>query len=144
MNNMNPVVHFEMPAANKDRMQKFYETAFGWQMKQLGKEMGAYIAVTTAEPNEDDPFGRPKIPGAINGGFYQKTDDPLRQHPTIVIAVDDIDDAMKKVKQAGGKVIGGRLKDETPDDIPGVGLYATIIDTEGNNVAILQPARAAA
>ncbi|WP_394295705.1 VOC family protein [Candidatus Methanoperedens nitratireducens] len=27
---MNPVVHFEMPAKDKGRMRKFYETAFGW------------------------------------------------------------------------------------------------------------------
>jgi predicted enzyme related to lactoylglutathione lyase len=28
-----------------------------------------------------------------------------------------------------------------PDDIPGVGLFSGIIDTEGNRVAILQPKR---
>ena len=35
--NMNPVVHFEMPAKDKNRMRNFYETAFGWQTEQLGK-----------------------------------------------------------------------------------------------------------
>ncbi len=39
---MNPVVHFEMPAEDKARMQKFYEAAFGWKASQLGKEMGDY------------------------------------------------------------------------------------------------------
>ena len=34
---MDPVVHFEMPAKDKSRMRKFYETAFGWQTEQLGK-----------------------------------------------------------------------------------------------------------
>ena len=34
---MNPVVHFEMPAKDKGRMRKFYETAFSWQTEQLGK-----------------------------------------------------------------------------------------------------------
>ena len=34
--NMNPVVHFEMPAKDKNRMRNFYETAFGWQTEQLG------------------------------------------------------------------------------------------------------------
>ena len=28
---MNPVVHFEMPYDNRDRMAKFYGSAFGWQ-----------------------------------------------------------------------------------------------------------------
>jgi predicted enzyme related to lactoylglutathione lyase len=34
---MNPVVLFEMLAKDRGRMKKFYETAFGWQMEQLGK-----------------------------------------------------------------------------------------------------------
>ena len=46
---MNPVVHFEMPAKDRGRMRKFYETAFGWQTEQLGKEMGEYVLVTTTE-----------------------------------------------------------------------------------------------
>jgi predicted enzyme related to lactoylglutathione lyase len=81
--NMNPVVHFEMPAKDKNRMRNFYETAFGWQTEQLGKEMGEYVLVTTTE--SDEKTGLPKRPGAINGGFYQRTDDPLSQYPSVVI-----------------------------------------------------------
>lgn len=133
---MDPVVHFEMPAKDKRRMRKFYETAFGWQTEQLGKEMGEYVLVTTTEI--DDQTGLPRRPGAINGGFYQRTDDPLSQHPSVVIAVDDIEEAMKKVEEAGGKVLGGQVPGK-PDDIPGVGLYASFIDTEGNRVSMLEP-----
>ena len=49
---MNPVVHFEMPAKDRGRMRKFYETAFGWRTEQLGKEMGEYVLVTTTESDE--------------------------------------------------------------------------------------------
>ena len=133
---MDPVVHFEMPAKDKSRMGKFYETAFGWQTEQLGEEMGEYVVVTTTEI--DDQTGLPRRPGAINGGFYQRTDDPLSQHPSIVISVDDIKKAMKKVKEAGGKVLGGQVPGK-PDDIPGVGLYVSFIDTEGNRVGMLEP-----
>ncbi len=55
------------------------------------------------------------------------------------LAVDDIYQAMKKVKVAGGKVLGGQ-KPGKPDDIPGVGLYVSFIDTEGNRIGMLQPA----
>ncbi len=72
---MNPVVHFEMPAKDKGRMRKFYEIAFGWQTEQLGEEMGEYVLVTTTEC--DEKTGLPRRPGAINGGFYQRADDPL-------------------------------------------------------------------
>jgi predicted enzyme related to lactoylglutathione lyase len=130
---MNPVVHFEMPAEDKSRMRKFYETVFGWQTQQLGPEMGNYVLVTTADGDV-----KPDIPrGAINGGFFQKTQPD--QYPRITIAVHDIREAMKKVEKAGGKVLGGMQKPGEPDVIPGVGLYATFIDTEGNRVSMLQP-----
>ncbi|MGA8265647.1 MAG: hypothetical protein WB779_14485 [Ignavibacteriaceae bacterium] len=50
---------------------------------------------------------RPKEAGMINGGFYQKTKEAIDQHPSPVISVDDIRESMKKVEEAGGKVIGG-------------------------------------
>lgn len=136
---MNPVVHFEIPADNMSRMREFYETAFGWKTNQLGEDMGEYVVVMTAESDEDDPMGRPKMPGSINGGFYKKTDDPLMQYPSIVIEVEDIKKAMTRVEAAGGEVIGGMRSKDEPDDIPGVGLYASILDTEGNRVGILEP-----
>lgn len=30
-----PVVHFEMPYKDHDRVMNFYSKAFGWQMKKL-------------------------------------------------------------------------------------------------------------
>jgi predicted enzyme related to lactoylglutathione lyase len=130
MSKMNPVVHFEMPAVNRKRMAEFYSKAFGWKTEQLGPEMGDYIVVTTSEV---DASGRPKVPGMINGGFYQKTDDPNTQHPSVVIAVDDIRQSMDLVKKVGGKVLG------EPMEIPGIGMYVSFIDTEGNRLSILQP-----
>jgi len=127
---MNPVVHFEMPAEDRNRMAKFYTKAFGWQTEMLGPEMNEYVLVTTTEPGEN---GRPKDPGAINGGFYKKSADMPAQYPSIVIAVGDIKEAMKKVTEAGGKVLG------EPMEIPGYGLYISFFDTEGNRVSMMQP-----
>jgi uncharacterized protein len=131
---MSPVVHFEMPYEDKNRMAEFYTKTFGWQPQMLGPEMGNYIVVATSEIDEVTKF--PKKPGMINGGFYQKTKD--NQYPSIVIGVEDIRDAMKKVEESGGKILGGQKPGE-PDDIPGVGLYVSFIDTEGNRVGMLQP-----
>jgi uncharacterized protein len=127
---MNPVVHFEMPAEDKNRMAKFYTKAFGWQTQMLGPEMNEYVLVTTTEADEN---GRPKNPGAINGGFYKKSADMPTQYPSVVIAIDDIREAMKKVTEAGGKVLG------EPMEIPGYGLYISFFDTEGNRVSMMQP-----
>jgi uncharacterized protein len=126
---MNPVVHFEMPAEDRNRMAAFYEKVFGWKTQMLGPEMGEYVIVTTAE--SDVKPGAPA--GAINGGFYPKRPDWPAQYPSIVIAVDDIDSAMRQVGQAGGKVLG------EPMEIPEVGRYVSFFDTEGNRVSMLQP-----
>ena len=126
---MNPVVHFEMPYDDRDRMAKFYASAFGWQTQMLGQEMGNYVLATTAESDANGP----KRPGAINGGFYARNPEWPAQHPSIVIAVEDIGAAMTSVTNAGGKVLG------EPMDIPGVGKYVSVTDTEGNRVSMLQP-----
>jgi predicted enzyme related to lactoylglutathione lyase len=132
--NMDPVVHFEMPAEDKKRMADFYTNVFGWKTQMLGSEMDDYVLATTTEPDET---GRPKNPGAINGGFFSKSDDKPAQYPSVVIAVEDIKEHMKSVEKAGGKVLG------EPSDIPGVGLYVSFFDTEGNRVSMLQPSRGA-
>jgi predicted enzyme related to lactoylglutathione lyase len=100
----------------------------------LGPEMGNYVLVSTCETDEKSHY--PKEPGMINGGLFEKTKD--NQIPSVVIAVDDIKEAMKNVTDSGGKVLGG-MKPGEPDDIPGVGLYAAFTDTEGNRVGMLQP-----
>jgi uncharacterized protein len=102
---MNPVVHFEMPYDNRQRMATFYESAFGWQTQMLGEEMGNYVLAVTTETDDNGP----KRPGAINGGFFPKKLDWPAQHPSIVIAVDDIKTAAKNVRDAGGKVLGERV-----------------------------------
>ena len=129
----NPVVHFEMPYENRDRAAKFYESAFGWKMNKLGAEMGNYMTAETSETGKDRMV---KLPGTINGGFYQKTPDPSSHAPSVVIAVEDLEAAMKKVVQAGGKIMSKK-----PEDIPGVGRWVSFRDSEGTRVSMLQPKR---
>jgi len=126
---MDSVVHFEMPYENRERMARFYQSAFGWQTQMLGADMGEYVlAVTT-----DSTDAGPKSPGAINGGFYPKKPDWPMQFPSVVIAVQDLAASSTKVTAAGGKMLGD------PMDIPGVGKYVSFVDTEGNRSSMLQP-----
>ncbi len=127
---MNPVVHFEMPYEDRERLVKFYTQAFGWQMQKLGKDMGDYVIAATTETDENRMVKRP---GAINGGFFPKKPDWPAQVPSVVITVDDIKKAMKKVAAAGGKVLG------EPMEIPGIGQYVSFTDPEGNRVSLLRP-----
>ncbi|ACL62678.1 VOC family protein [Methylobacterium nodulans] len=126
---MDPVVHFEMPYEDRDRMVQFYESAFGWKAQKLGPEMGNYVIVTTA--NADVKPDAPR--GSINGGFWEKRADWPAQVPAIVIGVGDIRGTMEKILRAGGKILGD------PMQIPGVGEYVSFLDTEGNRASLLQP-----
>ena len=143
MGKPNPVVHFEMGYKDKERMVKFYESAFGWETEVMGPEMGNYVVAHTTET---DDKGMVKTPGNINGGFYQKTDDPTSQAPSVVVSVDDIQESMNAVVAAGGKILGGKTQNGEhtmePQMIPGVGLWISAEDTEGNRFSILQASAA--
>lgn len=126
---MNPVVHFEMPYEDRDRMAAFYEKAFGWKLQKLGEEMGSYVVAHTTETDDQ---GMIKTPGHINGGFFKKNSE--NPGTNVVIAVADINAAVEKIKAEGCKT------DEIMD-IPGIGKYCTFFDTEGNRVSVMQPTR---
>jgi len=129
---MDPVTHFEMPATDKQRAIAFYSKTFGWRLQQLGPEMGEYVMAHTTET---DPQGMVQTPGAINGGFYSPTDDAGSRAPSVVINVKDVKAAMAAIARNGGKMLG------EPQQIPGVGMWASFLDTEGNRVSIIQSSR---
>jgi predicted enzyme related to lactoylglutathione lyase len=130
MSGENPVVHFEMPYDDEARLTSFYQQVFGWGMQSTGPQMGNYVTAQTAETDENRMV---LTPGTINGGFYPRTPD-ANPHPSVVIAVTDIDASMRKVSEAGGTVLG------EPVEIPGIGRYVSINDPEGNRLSLLQPA----
>jgi predicted enzyme related to lactoylglutathione lyase len=130
---MNPVVHFEMPYDDAQRIAAFYRSVFGWELQMLGEEMGHYVLATTCKPGHDPKAPPEAARGAINGGFFLRNPDWPAQVPSVVIAVDDILAAMKKVNGAGGEVLG------EPMEIPGIGQYVSFFDTEKNRVSMLQP-----
>ena len=122
---MDKVVHFEIPFDDKKRAMKFYTEAFGWKLTDLA-EM-SYVTAETAPVNEKR---MPTEPGAINGGLFQRPKEA--PYPTIYVSVSSVDQALKKVQAAGGKVVTAR----TP--IPGMGAYARVTDTEGNIVGLFE------
>ena len=122
---MNKVVHFEIPYDDQQRAQKFYQEVFGWQINKF-PNMDYYLVTTT--PSDENM--RPKEPGAINGGLLKK--DPTGEHPVLVIDVPSIDEHIKKIESAGGKVVMPKM------EIGDFGLYARVADTEGNVIGIWQ------
>ncbi len=123
---MNGVVHFEIPADNLKRANRFYSTVFGWKVEPAkGMEDQYHMAITT----EMDKNRMPKNPGAINGGLMTK-EGPGSDYPVIVIDVPSLDESVKKVQKAGGKVVMEKQK------VMDMGWYVRVKDTEGNVIGI--------
>jgi uncharacterized protein len=125
---MDRVVHFEIPAEDLARAKTFYADTFGWKLSQLGPEMGNYVLVQTG-PTDDN--GMPTDKAFINGGLMAR--DPSASAPVLVLAVDDADAAVERVQRAGGRLVGEIM------DIPTVGRYARVQDTEGNVIGVIKP-----
>lgn len=126
---MNPVVHFEIPYKDSERISRFYSTVFGWKLTALGPQSGNYILAQTATTDVKPGFPA----GSIDGGFYPVKPDWPGQFPSIVIGVSDIMEAMRKINDNGGAVLG------EPMVIPNFGTYVSFHDTEGNRNSIIQP-----
>lgn len=126
----NRVVHFEVQANDVERAKEFYEKAFGWKinmaMSKAKGEIMDYWIIMTGEKGE---------PG-INGGLYER---PMSEADgeryylfDCTIEVENIDEAIKAVKDAGGTIT--REKSELPE----VGWFASAKDTEGNRFSLMQ------
>jgi uncharacterized protein len=120
------VVHFEIPFDDGNRARAFYSEAFGWDVSEM-PEMD-YTMVSTG-PTED---AGPTEPGFVNGGMAQRGDSFTA--PTVVIDVEDIDEALKKIESLGGAT----LLTKTP--VGDMGFSAYFRDPEGNAVGLWQNA----
>src|SRR3979409_1440766 len=98
----NRIVHFEIEAVDQERAKNFYSQAFGWDMQQMGEDMGNYVVVTTGDLKE---------PGGINGGIYSTPPGATKELNAFscVVGVDNIDQAIANVKAAGGQVQGEKM-----------------------------------
>ncbi len=125
---MNSVVHFEIAADDQERAKKFYGDVFDWGFVETSPEMGNYIMVHTTKTDKE---GVPQRKGAINGGIMKK--DKTAKQTILTIAVTDLKGTLEKVKANGGKVISEQV------EVPGVGQYIRIEDTEGNVISLMEP-----
>jgi predicted enzyme related to lactoylglutathione lyase len=120
------VVHFEIPADNMSRADKFYSSVFGWKIeKTKGMEEVYHMAYTT---ELDKKTRMPKEPGAINGALMKRSDSG--KHPVLTIDVQSIDETLKKIQKSGGKVLTEKQK------VMDMGWYAYAQDTEGNVIGV--------
>jgi predicted enzyme related to lactoylglutathione lyase len=123
------VVHFEIPYDDGDRARSFYGETFGWQLMPM-PDLG-YTMVTTGPTDRETGATEP---GFINGGMFERSAEFPGKAPNIVIDVASVDDALRKVEAAGGKVV----RERTP--VGEMGFTAYFSDTEGNLVGLWENA----
>ena len=116
---MSRVIHFEIPAADPEKLSAFYQKVFGWKFDKWAGPMEYWMIVT----------GKDGQPG-INGGMMRKPGGIAST--TNTIGVDSVDAAIASATKAGGKLV----MPKTP--IPGVGYFAYCEDTEGNMFGVMQ------
>lgn len=107
------VVHLELPSKDGARARKFYGSLFGWKFKDAGMPGLDYFMTEGTQP-VTAVFTSPDQKGAV-----------------IYFDVDDIDVAIKKVRQ-----LGGQAEEKAP--VPGEGWFAGCKDTEGTAFSLWQ------
>ncbi|MBB1602737.1 VOC family protein [Variovorax sp. UMC13] len=121
MSTQNVISWFEIPVADLDRAQAFYETVLARKLRResLG---GDALAVF--------PYDRPATGGALQAGASAAA----RTGSSIRIYLDctpSIDAVLARIEPAGGQVVAP--KSALP---PGMGFIAHMRDTEGNEVGL--------
>ena len=123
------IVHFEIPAADIDKLKAFYEGLFGWKILKTPMEGMEYWLIHTV-PTDDK--GMSLRPG-VNGGLFQKQPQQEAMKPVNYITIESIDEYLMKVEKLGGKILVPKQQ------VPTVGWIAVALDPEGNHIGLLQP-----
>lgn len=117
---MSRVIHFEIPADDPARAEKFYADTFGWKFTKWEGPRPYWLIST----------GNGEAPG-IDGGMAPRSGEGHAMANTI--GVESVDEAIAAVKRNGGTI----LMEKAP--LPGVGWLAYFTDPEGNPFGLMQP-----
>ncbi len=105
--------YLELPGGDLDALEAFYSAAFGWTFTDYGPEYRSFSD------------------GALAGGFYRSS---LRSTTDgggvlVVIYGDDLEGALERVTQAGGRIVREIFS------FPG-GRRFHFVDPHGNELAV--------
>ena len=90
------IVHFEIPSDNIERANKFYNDLFGWKMEKVPGPMEYWMFATGANNKGEQTIRR---------GVMERKIPSSHEQITIYIAVNSVNEYVKRVEELGGKVI---------------------------------------
>jgi uncharacterized protein len=120
MPSANPVNWFEIPAADLDRAQSFYENVLGIEMQR--QDLGDLKMAWFPMVRDGD--------GATGTLVQNENYTPSYAGSMVYFSVDSIEDAIGRVETNGGKVLNPK------SNIGEFGFVAHFEDSEGNRVAL--------
>lgn len=113
----NPICWFEIGTRDIEKSKKFYDSIFDWDTKKDLNFQDMEMIETGERPSGAIFKGPPEMPLAV----------------TVYFQVNDINETLKRVGDAGGSVFMPKT------DIPQAGWFAIFKDPEGVYVSIFQP-----
>lgn len=109
-----PIVHFEIGSTDSAKLAAFYAAVLGWQFLPAGS---AQVVTTATGPT----------------GMLNSLGHPPDTYVMVYAQVDDIDAALSRVAEAGGRKLVG------PAPLPDGRTFAWVQDTAGNVLGLLTP-----
>jgi predicted enzyme related to lactoylglutathione lyase len=120
-----PVVHFEVIGKDGEKLRSYYTELFDWPI-DADNPMG-YGVIRREENLNPDGIG---IGGGVGGG-----PEGYDGHLTFYVEVPDVEAALAKAEELGGKRLMG------PDAVPGMGItLGHFTDPAGHLVGVIQSA----
>ena len=113
-----PVVHWELWSKDPQRIADFYARVFDWKVQEM-PQMSYHMVDTGGE-------------GGINGGIMKPQEGPWPGNMAFYVDVESIEDAMRRIVEAGGKVMVPR------QEVPGMGAFGLFEDPDGRVLGVWQ------
>lgn len=110
------ICYLEIPANRAEDSADFYKSIFGWKVRERGDGNLAF----------DDT-------GSVSGTWVKESDRTPDEQTRVYIMVDSIEDALRQIEQAGGKILTPRT-----DIGPNMGAFAAFADPVGNEFGLYE------
>jgi hypothetical protein len=110
------ITHIDIPSEDIARARRFYSGLFGWQIAGV-EAFPDYEMFATGQEN-------------VGGGIGLRGKTAPAGGIRVYVTVDSIDQALAKVPGLGGSIVVEKT------EVPGMGSYAAVSDSEGNELGL--------
>lgn len=124
---MGRVVHFEIQAAEPERVAKFYSDVFGWKVEKWKGPVDYWLLMTGVGEGIDGAIMK-----RLGSNPAVEAELPVTGY-VCTINVEKLDEAMEKAKQAGAQIVREKI------EVPGAGWMCYAKDIEGNIFGMMEP-----